>query len=78
MTPVMMPVLIAVVRWGDTNTKSENEGGFNPFFKYPICMNYSSMQLIRTLRHSHNIIEVEGKAIKQPATSNQQPANQLK
>jgi hypothetical protein len=37
MTPVMIPVLIAVIRYGDPKANSDTVGGFNPFFRCPIC-----------------------------------------
>jgi hypothetical protein len=39
MTPVMIPVLMAVIRNGDPKASSDTESGFRPFFRCPICMN---------------------------------------
>ena len=36
MTPMMIPVFIAAIKWGDPNASSDADGGFNPFFKCPI------------------------------------------
>lgn len=32
----MIPVLMAVIRYGDPKAKSDTEGGFKPFFRCPI------------------------------------------
>lgn len=37
MTPVMIPVLMAIERYSDPKASSNKDGGFNPFFKCPIC-----------------------------------------
>lgn len=37
MTAVIMPVLSAVVTYGDPNVKCVTDGGFSPFFRSPIC-----------------------------------------
>lgn len=37
MMPVMIPVLRATVVCGDDRRRSRADGGFIPFFRYPIC-----------------------------------------
>lgn len=36
MMPIMMPILMAVERYGDPKGRSLREGGLRPFFKFPI------------------------------------------
>ena len=35
--PVTMPTLTATIMYGDEKVKLVNDGGFSPFFRYPIC-----------------------------------------
>lgn len=49
-TPVISPVLIAVARYGDPKANSDTDGGFNPFFKCPICISTVFNKKIQTIR----------------------------
>lgn len=37
MTPIITPVLTAVIKYGDPKSNSDKDGGFRPFFSCPIC-----------------------------------------
>lgn len=47
--PVIMPALRATIAYGGERVKLVKEGGFSPFFRYPIC--------IKNSRNKWNVID---------------------